>query len=329
MKKRLCRKGDRKLMKKIIGIKILQFIGSVLMVSLFLFSVFYFLKGDSSSVMLGEEVTDGVRNNYMESSKLNVGFLSGYLGSMYRFFSLDWGKSISGESIKDGVRTSLGVSLSLAFYALLLSFPFSLWLSIRAVRKKGFSALFLALFSALFFLLPSFLSSIILIIIFSSVLRLFPVAGYAGIESGYIAHLHSLFLPSLALSLMNTAFMLRVFRETLEENMTKPFVNYARAKGVKEKSLVVKSALKPSLGVIITTTAQSIVSFFASATVVETVFALPGMGRALVRSASMRDYSQSFVLVMIMVLVISLVLFISRILTTLLDRRGERENGKA
>lgn len=166
----------------------------------------------------------------MESSKLNGGFLSGYLRSMYRFFSFNWGNSVSGESIRDIVRTSLPVSLSLAFYALLLSFPFSLWLSIRAVQKKGFSALFLALFSALFFLLPSFLSSIILIVIFSSVLHIFPVAGYSGIESGYIAHLHSLFLPSLALSLMNTAFMLRVFRETIENNMTKPFVNYARAK---------------------------------------------------------------------------------------------------
>lgn len=316
-------------MKKIIGIKTLQFIGTVILVSLFLFAVFYYLKGDSSSVILGEEVTEEVRNNYMESSKLNGGFFSGYFRSMYRLFSFNWGKSVSGESIRDIVGKSLPVSLSLAFYALSLSFPFSLWLSIRAVRKKGFSALFLALFSALFFLLPSFLSSIILIIIFSSVLHIFPVAGYAGMETGYIAHLRSLFLPSLALSLMNTAFMLRVFRETIENNMTKPFVNYARAKGMKEKSLVVKAALKPSMSVIITTTAQSIVSFFASATVVETVFALPGMGRALVRSASRRDYSQSFVLVMIMVLVISLVLFISQILTSLVDRRGERENGKA
>lgn len=316
-------------MKKIIGIKTLQFIGTVMVVSLFLFSVFYFLKGDSSSVILGEEVTADVRNNYMEGNKLNLGFFSGYLSSMYRLFFLDWGKSISGESIKDIVRTSLGVSLSLAFYALLLSFPFSLWLSMRAVRKKGFSALFLALFSALFFLLPSFLSSIILIIIFSSVLHIFPVAGYAGIGMGYLEHIKTIFLPSLALSLMNTAFMLRVFRETLESNMRKPFVNYARAKGVREKSLVVKAALKPSMSVMITTTGQSIVSFFASATVVETVFALPGMGRALVRSASRRDYSQSFVLVMIMVLVISLVLFVSQTLAAMVDRRGERENGKA
>ncbi len=123
--------------------------------------------------------------------------------------------------------------------------------------------------------------------------------------------------------------MLRIFRETLEANMRKPFVNYARAKGVREKRLVVREALKPSLPVIISTTAQSVVSFFASSTVVETVFALPGMGRALVSSAASRDYPLSFVLVMLDVTVICLVLFVSKILISCIDRRGERENGKA
>lgn len=312
-------------MKKIIAIKILQFFLTVIIVSLFLFSVFYFLKGDSSSVILGEEVPEEVR----EKSKSNGGFLSGYLVSMWRLFSLDWGVGVSGESINDVVRTSLPVTLSLAFYAFLLSFPFSLWLSIRAAGRKGLSEHFLAFLSALLFLLPSFLSSIILIIVFSSLLHIFPVAGYVSPSSGFLEHMRTVFLPSLSLSFMNTAFMLRVFRETLETNMTKPFVNYARAKGVNEKSIVVKAALKPSLCVIITTTAQSIVSFFASSTVVETVFALPGMGRALVRSAMRRDFSESFVLVMIMVLVISFVLFISRTAALLVDRRGERENGKA
>lgn len=312
-------------MKKSIAIKTFQFLLTIILVSLFLFSVFYFLKGDSSSVILGEEVSEEVRKN----GESKVGFLSGYLVSMWRLFSLKWGVGVSGESINEIVRTSLPVSLSLAFYALLFSFPFSLWLSIRAAGRKGLSEHFLAFLSALLFLLPSFLSSIILIIVFSSLLHIFPVAGYVSPSSGFLEHMRTVFLPSLSLSFMNTAFMLRVFRETLETNMTKPFVNYARAKGVRENRIIVKAALKPSMGVIIATTGQSIVSFFASSTVVETVFALPGMGRALVRSAMRRDFSESFVLVMIMMLVISLVLFISRTAALLVDRRGERENGKA
>lgn len=136
-------------------------------------------------------------------------------------------------------------------------------------------------------------------------------------------------LPSLALSFVNTSFMLRLFREALDENMKKQFVTYARSKGVREKEIVVRAALKPSLPVIISATASGIVSFFASSTVVETVFALPGMGRALVRSAYSRDSSLSFVLVMIDVLIICAVLSVSQIMIVLTDRRGERENGKA
>ena len=316
-------------MGKTIIQRLLYFLLTLLLVSLFLFSVFYFLKGDSSSVILGEEISEEAKDNYIGSMKIKKGFLSGYLSSMRRLFTLDWGNTLSGESIRNVVASSFPVSLSLSVWSFILSFPFSLFLSIRAVRREGFSALFLALLSALLLLFPSFLSSVILILVFSSTLNIFPVAGYISLGEGLWAHLRSIILPSLALSLLNTSFMLRIFREALDANMRKPFVNYARAKGVREKSLVVREALKPSLPVIISTTAQSVVSFFASSTVVETVFALPGMGRALVRSAQSRDYSLSFVLVMVDVTVICLVLSVSKILISCIDRRGERENGKA
>lgn len=316
-------------MGKTIIQRLLYFLLTLLLVSLFLFSVFYFLKGDSSSVILGEEISEEAKDNYIGSMKIKKGFLSGYLSSMRRLFTLDWGNTLSGESIRNVVASSFPVSLSLSVWSFILSFPLSLFLSIRAVRREGFSALFLALLSALLLLFPSFLSSVILILVFSSTLNIFPVAGYISLCEGLWAHLRSIILPSLALSLLNMSFMLRIFRETLDANMRKPFVNYARAKGVREKSLVVREALKPSLPVIISTTAQSVVSFFASSTVVETVFALPGMGRALVRSAQSRDYSLSFVLVMVDVTVICLVLSVSKILISCIDRRGERENGKA
>lgn len=315
-------------MGKKIREKAIQFLLSVILVSLVLYSVFFFLKGDSSSVILGEDASATAMYDYTRNNP-DSGFFSSYLISMMRFFTLNWGETVSGESIKDVVRTSLPVSLSLAFHALLLSFPFSLWLSMRAAGRRGFSSLLSSFLSALFLLLPSFLSSIILILIFSSGLHLFPVAGYTGPDGGFFTHLKSIMLPSLALSFVNTSFMLRLFREALDENMKKQFVTYARSKGVREKEIVVRAALKPSLPVIISATASGIVSFFASSTVVETVFALPGMGRALVRSAYSRDSSLSFVLVMIDVLIICAVLSVSQIMIVLTDRRGERENGKA
>lgn len=315
-------------MKKTIRNKGAELLISLLLISLLLFSCFYFLSGDSSSVLLGDDITSTARDAYKNST--HRGFWSGYITSMISFFTLNWGKSMSGESVRDIVLRSLGVSSSLAFYAFLFSFPFSLFLSLRAVRKQGGMAdRFLAFFSALFLLLPSFLTSIILVLVFSSALKLFPVAGYVPLSDGYFGHLARMVLPSLSISFINTSYMLRLFRKGLGETITEPYVTYARAKGVKDKDIVLRSVLKPSLPVIISTTAMSIISFFASSTVVETVFALPGMGRSLVRSALERDYSLSFVLVMIMMLIISLVLFISSLLINIVDRRGEKENGKA
>lgn len=315
-------------MKKTIRNKGAELLISLLLISLLLFSCFYFLSGDTSSVLLGEDITAEVRENYQKST--HRGFWRGYFTSMISFFTFNWGNSLSGESVSEIVLRSLGVSLSLAFYAFIFSFPFSLFLSIRAVRKKdGAADRFLAFFSALCLLLPSFLTSIILVLVFSSLLKLFPVAGYVPLREGYCEHLSRMVLPSLSISFINTSYMLRLFRKGLGETISEPYVTYARAKGVKDKDIVLRSVLKPSLPIIISTTAMSIISFFASSTVVETVFALPGMGRSLVRSALERDYSLSFVLVMIMMVIISLVLFISSLLINIVDRRGEKENGKA
>ncbi len=314
-------------MEKRIRNRILEVLLSLVFISLMLFSCFYFLSGDSASVLLGEEITQEARENYL--SKTGRGFWKGYLSSLLSFFTFQWGESISGKPVRDIVSSSLSVSLSLSFYAFLFSFPFSFFLAVKAVRKRGGCAdRLLTLLSALFLLLPSFLTSIILVLLFSSLLKILPVAGYTPLSGGLRAHFSTLLLPSLSLSFINTSYMLRFFREGLGETMDKPYVTYARAKGVRDKDIVKRAVLKPALPVIISATAGSMISFFASSTVVETVFALPGMGRALVKSALERDYSLSFVLVMIMMLVITMILFLSNILIAISDGRGGEENGQ-
>ncbi len=316
-------------MAKDVSRKLIGSVVSLLIISLLLYSVFFFLSGDSSFVILGEDATESAREAYIEENA-SPGFFCGYFHSMWSFFTLNWGNTINGESVGSVVVKALPVSLSLSFYAFLFSFPLSLFLSVLAAGRKGGKAdTALSLFSSVFLLLPSYLVSIILVLLFSSLLHLFPVAGYRGITEGYFSHLRTLVLPSLSLSLLGSSYMLRIFRQGLGETMKKEYINYSRAKGMKERNIVLRSALKPTLPLIITTTSQTVISFAASSTVVETVFALPGFGRALVRAAGQRDSGLSFVLVMIMVLFITFVLALSSVLSALTDRRGERENGKA
>lgn len=296
---------------------------SLFILSILLFSVFYFLEGDSTSTLMGEEVSEDVSSLYRETIK-EKGFVKSYLTAMKNFFCLNWGKTVGGESIKKIVLSSFPVTLSLVFYASLFSIVFSLFTSLLTEMRKGGIADILASFlSSLFLVLPSFVTSIILILLFSSALHIFPVAGYTGLSSGFWGHIKSLFLPSLSLSFVSSAFLMRIYRKGLDETLTKPYIVYARAKGVREKDIITRSALRPTLPVIFSASGEAVISLFASSTVVETVFALPGFGRALVKAALERDVSLSFVLVMITSLVVTLVLFITSILTASRGKKGE------
>ena len=95
---------------------------------------------------------------------------------------------------------------------------------------------------------------------------------------------------------------------------------------MKEKNIVIKTALRPTLPVIFSASGEGVISLFASSTVVETVFALPGFGRALVKAALERDVALSFVLVMITALVVSFILFISSVLSLSVGNKGEESD---
>ncbi len=303
--------------------KTLECVISLFILSLLLFSVFYFLEGDSSSALLGEEISENSEALYKETIK-EKGFIKSYFVAMKNFFSLNWGKTIGGESIKRIVFTSFPVTLSLVFYSSLISISFSLFTSLLTERRKGGGCdRFFSLLSSLFLLMPTVVTSLLLILLFSATLHIFPVAGYSRLSSGYIQHIKSLFLPSLSLSFVSSAFLMRMFKKGLDETMSKSFIVYARAKGVREKNIVLKTALRPTLPVIFSASGEAVISLFASSTVVETVFALPGFGRALVKAALERDVSLSFVLVMITALVVSFILFISSVLALSVGGKGD------
>lgn len=309
--------------------KTVKAVAEFLLVSLVLFLLFYFLNGNRASLILGEDASSSAEEEYTASYEKENNFFAGYFKALRMFFSLSWGESTTGESIRKTVFSSLSVTLSIIFYSMLISLIFSLFVSIKA-SSPGSNAwkIFSSLYSAFFIILPSFLIAVILVLLFSSTISIFPVSGYISIKKGYMEHLSSLILPSLTLSLLESAYMIRLFREELGRNMKAGYVRYALSMGVREKDIVVKSALKPSLPLIISVAAESTAASFGTSAVVETVFALPGVGRLLVKSALERDRNLSFLIVMVILLLITLILFISNIMCSVIDRRGERENGK-
>ena len=310
--------------------RILSFVLTLLIVSLFAFSSVSLALGDSSSFVLSDEASSIAVEDYRRTMGLDDNIFIRYLRFLGNFFTLNWGKTIGGEEIRKVILDRLPVTLSLSFYSILFSTFFSILIVFFSLQKRGMKeSRIISILSSAFLVLPSFLTSLLLVLIFSLWLKLFPVSGYSRINNGFFMHFRSLFLPSLTLSLLHSSLMMRIMYSTLKESLEMPYTNTALSKGMKEKSLVVSSALKPSLPIFFTLISDSISSALGGSCVVENVFALPGMGSLMVKGALERDASLVSTCVMVVAFLVSFTFLVTDILTDAVDPRIRRSNEKA
>ena len=310
--------------------RILSFVLTLLIVSLFVFSSVSLALGDSSSFVLSDEASSIAVEDYRRAMGLDDNIFIRYLRFLGNFFTMNWGKTIGGEEIRKVILDRLPVTLSLSFYSILFSTFFSILIVFFSLQKRGMKeSRFISILSSAFLVLPSFLTSLLLVLIFSLWLKLFPVSGYSRINNGFFMHFRSLFLPSLTLSLLHSSLMMRIMYSTLKESLEMPYTNTALSKGMKEKSLVVSSALKPSLPIFFTLISDSISSALGGSCVVENVFALPGMGSLMVKGALERDASLVSTCVMVVAFLVSFTFLVTDILTDTVDPRIRRSNEKA
>ena len=310
--------------------RILSFVLTLLIVSLFVFSSVSLALGDSSSFVLSDEASSIAVEDYRRTMGLDDNIFIRYLRFLGNFFTLNWGKTIGGEEIRKVILDRLPVTLSLSFYSILFSTFFSILIVFFSLQKRGMKeSSVISILSSAFLVLPSFLTSLLLVLIFSLWLKLFPVSGYSRINNGLFMHFRSLFLPSLTLSLLHSSLMMRIMYSTLKESLEMPYTNTALSKGMKEKSLVVSSALKPSLPIFFTLISDSISSALGGSCVVENVFALPGMGSLMVKGALERDASLVSTCVMVVAFLVSFTFLVTDILTDTVDPRIRRSNEKA
>ena len=310
--------------------RILSFVLTLLIVSLFVFSSVSLALGDSSSFVLSDEASSIAVEDYRRTMGLDDNIFIRYLRFLGNFFTLNWGKTIGGEEIRKVILDRLPVTLSLSFYSILFSTFFSILIVFFSLQKRGMKeSRIISILSSAFLVLPSFLMSLLLVLIFSLWLKLFPVSGYSRINNGLFMHFRSLFLPSLTLSLLHSSLMMRIMYSTLKESLEMPYTNTALSKGMKEKSLVLSSALKPSLPIFFTLISDSISSALGGSCVVENVFALPGMGSLMVKGALERDASLVSTCVMVVAFLVSFTFLVTDILTDAVDPRIRRSNEKA
>ena len=314
-------------MKKKIINRIISFLLTLLVVSLFVFAAVDLAKGDSSLVVLSDEAGVEEVERYRKDNGLYDIFLIRYLRFLKAFFSFSWGRTVGGEKVVDVILSRLPLTLSLTFFSIFLSLLISLPLLFFSLSKVGGRRQsILTLLSSGLMVIPTFISSLVLILIFSLWLKLFPVSGYVRLKDGIFPYLRSLFLPSLSLSFLHSAVMMKIMREALEESLKMNYTRTALAKGMKERKVVVLSAFRPSLPVLFSLVSDSLSVGFGGAAVVENIFALPGMGSLLVKGALERDGNLVSISVLIIAFLVSLFFFIADLGSYLIDPRQRRRH---
>jgi peptide/nickel transport system permease protein len=170
--------------------------------------------------------------------------------------------------------------------------------------------------------MPSFWVGIILILIFAVRLRWLPAIGYSEIsEDGFGEWFKRLILPSLAIGTGYSAILMRFVRAGLLEVLGSDYVRTARAKGVRERSVVLRHALRNSLIPVVTVIGIQLALLLSGAVVVETVFSIRGIGRILVGAIFDRDYPIVQGVILLVAVIFVLANLIVDIVYTFLDPR--------
>ena len=129
-----------------------------------------------------------------------------------------------------------------------------------------------------------------LVLLFAGTLRLLPPSGYTPFAEDPVANLRYMILPILTLAVAEGAYILRTTRGAMEETLGTPFITFLRARGVSERRIVYQHALRSAAVPIVTVVGIQLGVLLGGAIVVESLFALPGVGRMIVTGINQRNY---------------------------------------
>jgi peptide/nickel transport system permease protein len=204
----------------------------------------------------------------------------------------DLGQSLLlGQSVTQSILARVPVTFSLAVCSLVLTVSAGIPFGIAAAVKRNSWVDQLIMMTALLGLsLPNFWLGLMLIYFFAVALGWLPSGGYVPLFDNPAQWLRSIILPTISLSLMQIGFIARMTRSSMLEVLREDYLRTARAKGMPERLTVWKHALKNAMIPIVTVVGMLCGLLLGGAVVIETVYALPGVGRLIVTGILRRDY---------------------------------------
>ncbi|MDH5626981.1 MAG: ABC transporter permease, partial [Candidatus Krumholzibacteria bacterium] len=265
--------------------RLLSFVPLLLGVATITFVLLHVLPGDPVLSMVGErydaETIARLRAEMRLDDPLYVRY-GHYLGNLVR---LDLGNSyVTGTPVWDSIRERFPATLRLAVAAMSLSVLFGVTIGVLAAWRRGSALDYLLVGGAVVGVsMPVFWLGVLLIYVFSMRLGILPASGFG---NGGLAYL---VLPAVTLAMASTAYVARITRSSVLDEINETYVKAARAKGAGEARIMVRHALRNALLPIITVVGVDFGSYLSGAVLTESIFAWPGLGRFTLDAIMKRD----------------------------------------
>lgn len=279
------------------------------------FTLLYFAPGDITMQILGTQWTPEGSALLKHELGIDLPFFTQFINYIKGIFVGDFGISyLTREPVSGMLAVSLPNTLLILVSAVTLAVVVSIPMGILAALKpNSFFSGFTTVFALIGVSAPGFWIGLLLMLLFSLKLGWLPSSGLDSASA--------LILPSVVLSLTYLASLSRATRSSMIEAMGMDFIRTAKAKGVKEKDIVYKHALRNALLPTVSLIGFIVGELFGGCTIIETVFAIPGMGRLLVESVNKRDMNPVLGCVTVMAIGVALMSILTDVAFAFLDPR--------
>lgn len=304
-------------------IRLAQIVPTFFFIMVIIFVLVHMLPGDPTSALLGIHATDEAVTRINEQLGLNRPIPVQFLYFLRSFFRGDLGDSIVlkvpvTSLIVDRLPVTLFLTAFAAVLGVLVAVPMAMLAALRrntivdGAIRTGFQ---------IGLSMPVFYIGILLLTFFAARLHWFPVGGFG---TTFVEDLYHLFLPAMTLAFSLSAVLMRNLRNGIIEVITAEYVDFARAKGLRNNLVLGRHVLRNALISTVALFGLNIGTLLGGAVITETVYAIPGIGRLMIDSIYGRDYPVIQGLTLTLAILVSLVFLATDLVQASLDPRIAR-----
>jgi peptide/nickel transport system permease protein len=272
--------------------RLLALIPVAVVVATVAFVLIHIAPGDPASIIAGPDASPDDVARLQRQLGLDAPFHVQLFRWYGRLARGDLGQSIFlRRPVLEAIVDRAEPTILLTTYAIIIAVLFGVPAGVLAARHHDGTTDQALMAAALIGIsIPNFLLGLLLILFFSVQLGWFPVAGYSPLEYGWLRTLRSLTLPAFALGVVQSALIARIARSAMLDVLREQFIVAGRAKGLGERAVVYKHALKNAMIPTVTVIGISLAILISGSVIVEQVFNIPGLGRLIISAVLRRDY---------------------------------------